>query len=188
MDLYLDQIEPAAWSLLQAATTDPGSGFCYVTLATVDGSAQPQARMVVLRRVDIGQRLLEIHTDIRSPKWAELGTNPKATVLGYDAASRLQLRLTGQVTRLDGVGAREAWDSLPPYTRATYAGGPPGDELAFGARQAPDAIGEGFANFGVLQFWADTLDWFQLQRQDNRRALFTYDLHGRCTASRWVAP
>lgn len=188
MDLTLEKIEPAAWRLLQEAATDPGSGFRYVTLATVDESGQPQARMVVLRRVDVSRRLLEFHTDIRSQKWAELAANPMATVLGYDATTRLQLRLTGQVTRLECVAAREAWDSLPPWTRATYAGGPPGDELAFGALQAPAATGEGLANFGVLQFWTHTLDWFKLQRQDNRRAFFTYDSHGQCSAKRWTTP
>lgn len=188
MDLSLEKIETAAWRVLHEAAADPGAGFRYVTLATVDESGQPQARMVVLRRVDLSRRLLEFHTDIRSPKWAELTANPKATVLGYDATTRLQLRLTGQVTRLAGVAAREAWDSLPPWTRATYGGGPPGDELAFGALPAPAATGEGFANFGVLQVLANSLDWFQLRRQDNRRALFIYDNQGCLTAKRWTTP
>ncbi|MGE3147160.1 MAG: pyridoxamine 5'-phosphate oxidase family protein [Pseudorhodoplanes sp.] len=108
---------------------------------------QPQARMVVLRRVDIGQHLLEFHTDIRSRKWAELAANPKATALGYDATTRLQLRIMGDVTRLEGVAAREAWDSLTPWTRATYAGGPPGDEQAFDAPSAP------LDGRGICKFW-----------------------------------
>lgn len=187
MELILEQIERAAWSLLQAATSDPKSGFRYVTLATV-ASGQPQARMVVLRRVDTGQRLLEFHTDTRSKKWADLAANPKATVLGYDATTRLQLRVMGDVTRLEGVAARDAWNRLPPWTRATYAGGPPGDEQAFGTPTAPAPTSKGYENFGVLQFWATTLDWFLLQRQDNRRALFAYGTHGHCTESLWIAP
>lgn len=186
----LAAIEAGAWVALTRAAGDPQSGFRQVTLCTVDAGGQPQARMVVLRQASADLRMLEFHTDIRSPKWAELAAGPRATVLGYCPATRLQLRLRGTITRHapESPLARTAWESLPPWTRSTYAGGPPGDELAFApAPPATESDMGGHANFGVLHFTARDLDWFQLQRQDNRRALFRYD-GTRLSDANWIAP
>jgi hypothetical protein len=82
---------------------------------------------------------------------------------------------------------------LPARTRATYAGGPPGDELAFVTDEQPFVSeladgADGKEHFGVLAFRADTLDWFQLRRQGNRRARFSYDPAGVVMASEWINP
>ncbi len=151
--------------------------------------------MVVLRRADAARRVLEIHTDVRSPKWRELSANPCATILGFCAQARLQLRLQGlaELHAPGGVRAERAWEALPAWTRQTYAGGPPGDERAFDA--ASEAVppstaheGGGKAHFGVVTFRAETLDWFQLRRQDNRRACFAYGADGGLADGRWVNP
>ncbi|APG86420.1 pyridoxamine 5'-phosphate oxidase (plasmid) [Sinorhizobium americanum CCGM7] len=161
----------------------------------MDAEAKPQARMVVLRGADRSSRVLEFHTDTRSPKWLELSANPHVTVLGFCAQTRLQFRLQGMV-ELHGSGsdlAKAAWVRLPTWSRMTYSGGPPGDERAFEAinesvpsRLADEAEGE--AHFGLLIFRVRMLDWFQLRRQDNRRALFTYDETGALAACRWLNP
>lgn len=151
--------------------------------------------MVVLRRADVTRRLLEIHTDVRSAKWRELATNPQATVLGFCPTTRLQLRLQG-LTELHAPGsepAEQAWQTLPAWTRRTYVGGPPGDELAFDAAHeaAPEAAvheADGKAHFGVVTFRADALDWFQLQRQGNLRARLAYDPDGALADGEWVNP
>ncbi len=140
-------------------------------------------------------RVLEFHTDTRSPKWLELAANPHVTVLGYCAQRRVQLRLQG-VIELHGPGsdiATLAWQKLPTWTRGTYAGGPPGDERAFEAIEATapsESAGEtgGKEHFGVVTFRAAALDWFQLRRQDNCRAKFTYDATGTRTACLWLNP
>jgi len=46
----------------------------------------------------------------------------------------------------------------------------------------------GKAFFGVITFKAESLDWFQLQRVGNRRAILDYDDLGVLIASRWVNP
>ncbi|APG87946.1 pyridoxamine 5'-phosphate oxidase (plasmid) [Sinorhizobium americanum CCGM7] len=161
----------------------------------MDAEAKPQARMVVLRGADRSSRVLEFHTDTRSPKWLELSADPHATVLGFCAQTRLQFRLQGMV-ELHGSASdlsKAAWDRLPTWSRMTYAGGPPGDEHAFEAinelvLSKPADEAEGKAHFGLLIFRVRMLDWFQLRRQDNRRALFTYDEAGALAACRWVNP
>lgn len=191
----LEDIDASAWTELETAAASRQSGFRYLNLCSVDSEGKPQARMVVLRRADAAMRGLEFHTDTRSPKWQELSANPHVTVLGFCAETRLQLRLQGLV-ELSGPGsdlAKAAWDGLSIWTRMTYTGGPPGDERAFEGIEAtasPESASEtdGKAHFGVVIFRAEALDWFQLRRQDNRRALFTYDATGARAACQWVNP
>jgi hypothetical protein len=86
--MNLEEVDASAWSSLEAATNDPQSGFRFVNLCSVDAAGRPQGRMVVLRRVDTAARLLEIHTDTRSPKWLELSQNPVATIVGFCPSTR----------------------------------------------------------------------------------------------------
>ncbi|ANM15438.1 pyridoxamine 5'-phosphate oxidase-like protein [Rhizobium sp. N541] len=191
----LADIDASAWRALETAATSPQSGFRFLNLCSVDSEARPQARMVVLRRADGPSRVLEFHTDSRSPKWLELSANPHVTVLGFSTQTRLQFRLQGTV-ELHAPGsepANDAWDKLSTWTRTTYTGGPPGDECGLDMideavlpKPADDAKGK--PHFGLLIFRARTLDWFQLRRQGNRRALLTYEETGALAACRWVNP
>ncbi|KSV76058.1 hypothetical protein N185_16550 [Sinorhizobium sp. GW3] len=188
--MNLEEVDTSAWSSLGAATSDPQSGFRLISLCTVDAAGHPQARMVVLRRVDTAAHLLEIHTDTRSPKWLELSHNPVATILGFCASTRVQLRLAGAV-RLHDPGselAEKAWSEMSAWTRSTYAGGPPGEDRA---RDEPvpvvdEACGKAF--FGVVSFRAESLDWFELRRADNRRAVIKYSHLGAVVSSQWINP
>ncbi|MBW0366691.1 pyridoxamine 5'-phosphate oxidase family protein [Ensifer adhaerens] len=188
--MHLEEVDASAWSSLEAATVDPKSGFRFINLCSVGAAGRPQARMVVLRRSDTAARLLEIHTDTRSRKWLELSRNPIVTILGFCASTRVQLRLVGLVC-LHPPGsdlAEKAWSELSAWTRSTYAGGPPGDEP--GNDEPVPASGEanGKAFFGVVSVRAESLDWFELRRADNRRALFEYSDLGALVAARWINP
>lgn len=193
--LSLADTDASAWRELETAAASPQSGFRYLNLCSVDAEQRPQARMVVLRRADGSLRVLEFHTDTRSLKWRELSANPHVTVLGFCAQTRLQFRLQGTV-ELHAPGsdqANAAWNKLSRWTRTTYTGGPPGDECAFdvineAALPKPAHEAEGKLHFGLLIFRARTLDWFQLRRQGNRRALSTYEEAGVLAACRWVNP
>ncbi|CBJ88768.1 hypothetical protein XNC1_0697 [Xenorhabdus nematophila ATCC 19061] len=192
----LVDIDTAAWSKLSEAAKHPDSSFRYLNLCAADSENKPQARMVVLRDVDALARILEFHTDIRSPKWEQLSTNPHATVLGFCVQTRLQLRLKGRV-EIYAPGSLEteaAWQTLSAWTRSTYIGGPPGDERAF-----PDVEDKSHTqftlhyvedkkNFGILRFQVEALDWFQLLRSDNRRAKFSYNDAGKLVTSQWINP
>ncbi|MBH2784536.1 pyridoxamine 5'-phosphate oxidase family protein [Serratia marcescens] len=189
----LVDIDTAAWSELAEAARLSDSSFRYLNLCTVDSENKPQARIVVLRYVDVMARILEFHTDIRSPKWEQLLTNPYASVLGFCGRTRLQLRLTGRAeTHAPGsLETEAAWRTLPAWTRATYSGGPPGDERAFPGLEEKVLTfsnAKDKNNFGVLYFRVKTLDWFQLLRSDNRRAMFSYNDAGKLVASQWLNP
>lgn len=189
--MNLEDVDISAWSSLETAAKDTHSGFRFLTLCSVDAAGRPQARTVVLRRAEATERLLEIHTDIRSPKWLELSRNPFATILGFCPSTRIQLRLFG-TTRLHPAGselAEKAWSELPAWTRSTYEGGPPGDEpfrnpVSVEAREEEN----GKAFFGVITFRAESLDWFKLLHANNQRAVFQYDQLGTLEGSQWVNP
>ena len=189
--MNLAEVDASAWAELESAAADPQSAFRYLYLSSVDAGGRPQARMVVLRRVDAARRALEIHTDIRSPKWQEITANPLVTLLGFGPQPKVQLRLQGSA-ELHGPAsecAAEAWSLLPGSTRSTYMGGPPGDDIGEPpASEAAVTDADGRAFFGVLIFRAETLDWFQLRHADNRRAVFAYDHLGALTSCRWVNP
>ncbi len=196
MAMNLQQIDRSAWTALASAASDANSSFRLVTLCSVDAAGRPQARTVVLRRVEQAARQLEFHTDIRSPKWLEIATNAQVTVLGYCPQSRLQLRLHGTAA-LYGPGSPAAdcaWSQLPAHTQSTYAGGPPGEvpilepvtPAAEAAQGSTAAAGKSY--FGVVIISVSVLDWFQLQRQNNLRALLTYADGGATETAQWINP
>lgn len=195
MQQDLTTIEKAAWEALGAAAADAQKPFRYLTLASLGRCQFPEARTVVLRSADASTRILEFHTDTRSPKWRELQDNGNTTILGYSDVLKLQLRLRGRM-RLAAAGSTEAervWSRMPAHTRATYQGGPPGDDLpqeGDPVAQAPAAeIAEtGQDRFGVLYFRALSLDWCRLARNNNLRARFSYGDNGELDSASWIAP
>lgn len=191
----LTMIDREAWDALGEAAADPQKPFRYLTLASLGRCQFPEARTVVLRSVDISTRVLEFHTDTRSPKWQELQDNGNTTILGYSDVLKLQLRLRGdmELAPPGSLQAEQVWSRLPPHTRATYQGGPPGDEL----RPEDDAVSQdqdsrqaetGKDRFGVLFFKASSLDWCRLERHNNLRARFSYGDDGELDRACWVAP
>ena len=190
-NLKLHEVDAAAWADLELAGKNPSSGLRYVNLCSVGPNGDPQARLVVLRSANGKVRTIEIHTDTRSQKWREIGANRSVTVLAFDPTRGQQLRLRGTAER-HGPGstvATDAWDRLSPWTRATYAGGQPGNALTYKrhlAAEHGDAIGMDI--FGVILFRACELDWFQLARVANRRVMFSYGSGGKLLDAREVNP
>lgn len=189
--MNLNMFEAAAWAALKVAAVDPQAGFRYLTICTVDAALRPQARTVVLRHCADDRRTLTFHTDMRSPKWQEMAANPQVSVLGYCHQRRLQLRMAGQAECYAAGSdiARAAWHGLPQHTRQTYTGGPPGEtrEIADETRDAT-AAEAGESRFGIVIVRVSVLDAYQLQRNDNQRALFHYASDGGLQESEWLNP
>lgn len=189
--MTLSEFDAAAWIDLELAGADSKSGLRYVNLCTVDLTGHPQARLVVMRSANAKTRVIEIHTDVRTQKWREVAANPFVTILAFDTEGGLQLRLRGTVERhaQGNLIASDAWRRLSPWTRATYAGGPPGelptDEKSLAAEPEAES-GKSF--FGVPLFRACELDWFQLKREGNRRALFSYRSDGKLLEAHEINP
>lgn len=180
--LTLDGLWEGAILLLAEGVGTPGSPLRKPVLSTVDAGGAPRARTVILRRFDPERRRLEIFTDARTAKAAELDANPMAAFTFYDSRREMQLRLSGRaMLHTDDECAERAWNTLGPRNMADYlTRAVPGTPSP-----TPDAIlaaGEGDearktaarANFAVLAFTYDRLDMLVLGRDTHRRALFRW--------------
>ena len=125
----LDNVLADGLSRLGDGAANLGSPWRNVALATVGLDGRPQVRTVVLRRFDRVGRLLDVHTDIRSAKHAELRAHADAALHGWDAEARVQLRVAGKASLHTGdrkpvhlpraVGAGRS----RPITGSTRSGG-----------------------------------------------------------------
>ena len=90
----IDKIYDEIWSRLRIGKKDRNSEFhqCYVASS---GNEFPSVRTVVLRHVDKDLLTIGFHTDIRSSKINDIKTNSNVTVLLYDHAAKIQLKING---------------------------------------------------------------------------------------------
>lgn len=184
----LADIAPWIDHTLARGAGDPRSAFHWPTLATVGEDGAPRMRTVVLRGYERAARRLELFTDRRSAKVAELAAQPCSAVHVHDPKKRVQLRLRGQLTiHTSGPLWDAAWDRarqgpLDDYSRVA----PPGTALGPGEDAAVDhALAP--RNFAVLSFNAQEADYLHLAAEAHRRAHLT--LAGPAgVEARWLVP
>lgn len=195
--MKLESVDTNQWRHLRKAAQDAQHPFRDVILSTLAPDGAPQARYLILRGADADARTLELHTDMRSAKWAELAADPRVSLLAYDPEARVQIRLTGTAQRhAPGDPVNDAaWEGLSTWSRKTYCGGPPGvvtdwvekDEIS-GLPPTPSDVEHGRDRFGVLTLQITAMDWFKHPRGDIRRAQFSYTPDGALAAAAWVEP
>ena len=89
----LEQTLQSAESILEDAIRNAKNLF-HTPVISSHSAEGIQTRTVVLRDFIQDSRIIRFHTDLRSPKVAELQTNPEATMQGYDPSIKIQLRLS----------------------------------------------------------------------------------------------
>jgi hypothetical protein len=185
----------AAWGAMTRGALDRRSAFHHPVIGTIGPDGQPRQRVMILRAVDPEARSLRFHTDIRSEKALEIAADSRVSVLAYDPASKIQLRLSGRATlhHADDI-AEAAWQGSQRMSRACYGTMPgPGSEIRQGnAFRLPDtsdetALESGRANFAAMLVRIESLEWLYLAYEGHRRAHFAWDAGGKLTA-RWLAP
>lgn len=193
----LDAAETLAWDLLEHGAKSAKTTFHTPVLATVGGDGAPYARTVVLREASRESRLLRANTDARSPKAEQLHHDSRVQLVFYDAAAKLQLRVTARAALLAGGKIRDAaWQASDPGSRVCYlVEAAPGtarpaptsglpDFADGGKRVALDLLETGSDNFAIMQFHVEALDWLYLDSSGHRRAQFDYV----AGTSGWVVP
>lgn len=138
LDLSFDK----AWKLIEPGANNRTSSAHTPVVGTVDNEGFPQLRVIVLREADRNKRLLRFHTDVRSQKVEEIAANNLASVLMYDAAQKLQLRLLG-IARVSDVPAdtENAWTTSTTFARRCYlAESAPGSESSLPTSGLPEWI------------------------------------------------
>ena len=84
-------------------------------LATVDGDGMPAGRIVLLRGCD--ERGLIFYTNYNSDKGRQLEANPRAAATFFWPENERQIRITGQVARVDETESDAYFQSRPVGSR-----------------------------------------------------------------------
>ncbi len=187
----LAEILHDCWRRLAAAVQDRGAPLRTPVLASTALDGTPDARTVILRRVDAARGRLYVNTDRRSPKHAQLREAPAAVLVGFDPRAALQLRLyvEASIHRSDEAVQR-AWEALSDAGRRLYmTDAPPGEAAAGPTDGVPAQAGEGagFAHFVVIEARLTRLDWLHMGAAGHRRALFRWSDAGTVRGE-WLYP
>ena len=156
-------------------------------------------RTVVLRTVNITNKQLAFHTDIRSGKWNELQQHNNISWLFYDAPGKIQIRLSGTATlHQDDEVAEKAWTASTMSSRKIYLGETrpsaiaaspvSGLPAAFEANDpTPKESNAGRKNFGVVNTTVTWMEWLWLNSKGQRRAGFKY-FEDKSFSAEWLIP
>jgi hypothetical protein len=176
------------WSRLTEATGQVDHPFRTAAFATVAVDGAVTARTVVVRYVQREAAAVTFHTDRRSEKFTALQADPRCAFLFYDAADKLQARLTALATlHTDDPIADDLWVATPPASRGPYASPlAPGTALTELPVAPPPPVGDGRAQFVAVRCTVLAIDWLHLHKAAHRRVKF--DLRQGTVASQIVAP
>lgn len=192
-DLLL--LERGCWEALHTGAKDRRSPLHTIVLSTVHGN-EPRLRTVVLRRVDVDEKRIYAHVDLRSAKAADIQANPHTSWLAYDPESRIQIRLSGRsVVHSQDDLCRKHWEATGHHSRRFYMRPQEGQPL-----DAPQHLQEelrdftytdadtetAFADFSVICCEVEFMDLYALHHEGNRRAEFHYQ-HGLLVGSQWMS-
>ena len=186
----LAEIEAEVWQQLERAAVEKHHEWRASVLATVNGDAA-DARTVILREVDVGQKQLLSFTDDRAGKVAQLLRHPHATMVMWSRALSWQLRCRVLLSlEMTGLAATSRWAriKLTPAAQDYLARLPPGAALDAPPGQRvnePEVLSTDPLKreyFAVISAQVLAIDWLELHRDGHRRAVF--DQQG----ARWVQP
>ena len=153
-------------------------------------------RIVVLRKSDQQNNLVQFHSDIRSDKIQLLKSNPNAALLFYDKDEKIQVRLKVNciINHKNGI-TKNSWEKTQHISRKCYlvdnGPGTESDVPTSGLKPELDNFDytkeqseEGYKNFTVIQCNIKSIEWLYLAAKGHRRARF--DLEN--SKDSWLVP
>ena len=169
--------------MLDNAVKDRSSSF-RITVFSCGIDGEVDSRIVVLRKSDQSNNLLQFHSDIRSDKINKLTKNPNASLLFYDKEEKIQLRIkVNCVINHDNEITKESWSKTQHISRKCYlvnnGPGTQSDIPTSGLKPefdnfdyTKDQSEEGYKNFTVVQCQIKSIEWLYLAAKGHRRAKF----------------
>ncbi len=122
VELLEDQVDPDPLRQFARWRDEAGADLGAVALATATRDGAPSLRMVLLKGAD--ERGLTFFSNYDSRKGAELAANPRAALLVYWPGSGRQVRVEGDVTRLDAAESDAYFATRPAGSRLSAAASP----------------------------------------------------------------
>ena len=189
-DTY-DQISETlstAESILDNAVDNAKTLFHTLILSSLD-EGKIASRVVVLREFNSKERYLRFHTDARAPKIKHFQKNSNASILGYDPALKIQLKLQGNVeVHLKDDVTIASWNESTTRSKKCYSV-EGGSSLEIDNPAEYDIrdvnIEDGYLNFAVIKFTYTSLEFLYLKSSGHRRALHAWDEE---LTSNWLVP
>ena len=189
------EIKKKIWSMLDDAVTNRSSQFRIPTFIcghnnNIDG------RIVVLRKADQQNNLVQFHSDIRSDKIELLKSNSNAALLFYDKDEKIQVRLkVNCIINYKNDITKNSWEKTQHISRKCYlvdnGPGTKSDVPTSGLRPELDNFEytkeqseKGYNNFTVIQCKIKSIEWLYLAAKGHRRAKF--DLENN--KDTWLVP
>ena len=189
------EIKKKIWSMLDDAVTNGSSTFRIPVFICGD-QKDFDGRIVVLRKSDQDNNLLQFHSDIRSEKIPKLKNNKNASMLFYNKEEKIQVRLKVECTvNHNNEITKESWSKTGHMSRKCYlVDNGPGtksptptsglipelDNYEFTMEQSE----EGYKNFTVIQCKIKSIEWLYLAVTGHRRAKFELDNNKKY----WLVP
>ena len=189
------EIKKKIWSMLDDAVTNRSSQFRIPVFVCGD-QKDFDGRIVVLRKSDQLNNLIQFHSDIRSDKISKLNNNKNASMLFYDKEEKIQLRLKVECTiNHNNEITKESWSKTGHISRKCYLvdNGPGTESLNPTSGLKPELDNfeftmeqseEGYKNFTVIQCKIKIMEWLYLAAKGHRRARF--DLINK--KENWLVP
>ena len=153
-------------------------------------------RIVVLRKADRVNNLLQFHTDLRSPKIETIKKNNKASLLFYDKEEKIQLRVQVECEiNYQNSTTEESWKKTQHISRRCYlTDSPPGtasknptsgmisnlEDFDYTMEQSE----KGYKNFSVIKCKIKSIEWLYLAAKGHRRAKFDLETN----KNDWLIP
>ena len=190
-----NEIKKKIWLLLDDAVTNRNSQFRIPAFICGDQS-NFDGRIVVIRKSDQQNNLIQFHSDIRSDKIKKLKKNPKGAMLFYDKEEKIQVRLKVECSiNHNNDVAKESWSKTQHISRKCYlvdnGPGSDSDVPTSGLRPELDNFEftmeqseEGYKNFTVIQCKVKSIEWLYLAAKGHRRAKFDLETN----ENTWLIP
>ena len=191
----LKEIQNKYWSMLEDAVVNRGSPFRIPVFICTDKN-EIDGRIVVLRKSDRKNNILQFHTDFRSSKVNIIKQNNNASLVFYDKEEKIQLRVkVSCIVNNQNNITDEAWKKTQHISRRCYlTDDAPGtiskkptsgmisklEDFDYTMEQSEI----GYKNFTVIQCKIQSFEWLYLAAKGHRRAKFDIE---KKTES-WLVP
>ena len=188
-------IKTKIWSMLDNAIKDRSSQF-RIPVFICGSQDDFDGRIVVLRKSDQSNNLIQYHSDIRSNKIAKLKNNKNASMLFYDKDEKIQVRLKVECTvNHDNEITKESWLKTGHMSRKCYlVDNGPGTESSSPTSGLKPELDNfeftmeqseaGYKNFTVIQCRIKSMEWLYLAAKGHRRARFDLET----SKDAWLIP
>jgi pyridoxamine 5'-phosphate oxidase len=171
------------WAQLLRASVDKHHEWRSVVLVTNGLDEWPDARMVILRAVNIDTKTLTFYTDSRSQKINQLLLNSNAVLVFWSKKLNWQLRIKVTIDiKTEGEQVKNMWQNVKqsPSAGDYLSAKAPGEMLDNAHEKAETSLQnpENQSHFAILIAQVQSIDWLALNRAGHQRA--TIDKNGVC--------